>query len=285
MPEESEESSGGSEKKNGSSSTPADADAGCKRPAEETAAALHFQRRLMTDGHDRPEGSDCTICFLPIELPVGSNSKLYQCCMKRVCTGCAFAAYQQGMLDNCPFCRTPIASKDSSPRLEKVQKRVDKGDAFAIYHLGDQYYYGGGGLAKDVPRAIELWTEAAGLGSLEAHYKIGTVYYCGDGVEKDKPKGIHHWQQAAMKGEAMSRHNLGGVEFEEGNCELAVQHWMISAKMGYESSLNNIKELFVKGLATKAQYGEVLMGYRDAVEETKSPQREEANRFEALMES
>ena len=33
------------------------------------------------------------------------------------------------------------------------------------------------------------------------------------------------------------------------------------------------------GRATKAQYAEALMGYRDAVEETKSPKREEAKRL------
>ena len=64
-----------------------------------------------------------------------------------------------------------------------------------------------------------------------------------------------------------------------GNYELALQHWMISAKMGREKSLNNIKSMFKEGHATKAQYAEALRGYRDAVEEMKSPQREEAKRL------
>ena len=51
---------------------------------------------------------------------------------------------------------------------------------------------------------------------------------------------------------------------------------MISAKMGDQDSLNHIKKVFKQGHATKAQYAEALMGYHDAVEETKSPQREEA---------
>ena len=79
-----------------------------------------------------------------------------------------------------------------------------------------------------------------------------------------------------MKGDVPSRHMLGVVEFNEGNYELAVQHLMISAKMGYEGSLNGIKDMFKDGHATKAQYAEALLGYRDAVEEMKSPQREEA---------
>ncbi|EJK69688.1 hypothetical protein THAOC_09028, partial [Thalassiosira oceanica] len=168
---------------------------------------------------------------------------------------------------------------DDTSGLAMVQKRVSKGDAEAINDLGDKYYFGELGLAKNVPRAIELWMEAAELGSIDAHYELGNVYYDGDGVEDDKPKGIHHWQQAAMKGHVESRHNIGAVEHDNGNYQLAVQHWVISAKMGGDESLNYIKELFKEGHATKAQYAEALLGYRDAVEETKSPQREEAKRL------
>ena len=107
------------------------------------------------------------------------------------------------------------------------------------------------------------------------------MYYHGDGVEEDKPRGIHHCQQAAMRGCAPGRHNLGFVEDINGDYELALKHYMISAKMGYERSLNRIRDMFKNGHATKAQYAEALVGYRDAVEETKSPQREEAKRLGA----
>ena len=82
-----------------------------------------------------------------------------------------------------------------------------------------------------------------------------------------------------MKGDALSRRNLGVVEFGEGNYELAMQHWMISAKMACEESLNSIKDMFMHGHATKTQYAEALRGYQHAVEEMKSPQREEAKRL------
>ena len=49
--------------------------------------------------------------------------------------------------------------------------------------------------------------------------------------------------------------------------------------MGFEESLNAIKEMFKEGHATKAQYAEVLRGYQGAVEETESPHREEAKRL------
>ena len=232
----------------------------------------------MASGHESPEENRCPICFLLIELPVGQHSGFYTCCMKRLCMGCVLVAELRGMLDRCPFCRTTLPTDDAS-NLAMIRKRVSKGDAEAIKHLGEKYYSGGCGLAENVSRAIELWTEAAELGSLDAHYHLGHKYYHGEGVEVNKPRGLHHCQQAAMKGHVPSRHSLGAVEYENGNYKLAVQHWMISAKMGDEGSLNNIKDMFKTGHATKAQYAEALLGYRDVAEEMKSPQREEAKRL------
>ena len=90
-------------------------------------------------------------------------------------------------------------------------------------------------------------------------------------------------QQTAMKGHVESRHRLGVVEFEEENYELAVQHYMISAKMGFERSINEIKKLFVMGHATKAHYAEALRGYGNAVEDMKSPHREDAKKIISRM--
>ena len=253
-----------------------DAASAARADAADLGAAQNLE--LMASGHERPEEDRCPICFDLIELPINKHSKMNLCCMKKVCNGCILAARKRG-LRGCEFCRTPFTNaNDDASMLAMVQKRADKGDAGAIFHLGCKYHHGQLGLTKDVPRTIELWTEAAELGSAVAHHELGVAYYNGNDVKEDKPRGIHHWQEAAMKGHAKSRHNLGFVEFENGNNELAVQHWMISAKMGYEMSLNGIKDMFQKGHATKVQYAEALMGYRDAVEETKSPQREEAKR-------
>ena len=54
---------------------------------------------------------------------------------------------------------------------------------------------------------------------------------------------------------------------------------MISAKMGYEDSLNGIKEMFKEGHATKTQYAEALRGYQVAAEVMMSHHREEVKRL------
>ncbi|EJK57128.1 hypothetical protein THAOC_22864, partial [Thalassiosira oceanica] len=138
---------------------------------------------------------------------------------------------------------TPLPSDDAS-KVAMVQKRVDRGDADAMCFLGEQYYLAGLGLTKDASRAIELWTDAAELGSAEAQYFLGHLCYYGNCVEEDKPRGIRHWLQAAMKGHAICRHALGVAEYEvNGNSDLTAQHWMISAKMGFKQSLDGMKAM------------------------------------------
>ena len=248
---------------------------------DRSVEAARYSERLLNEGHERTERDRCPICYLFIGSPPSEHATTTHCCMKMVCDGCILAAHRRG-LRGCPFCRVPQPIGNESA-LAMIQQRVDKGDAEAMYYLAGQYYFGHLGLAKDVPRAIELWTEAAELGSMDAIYQLGIAYYNGNGVEEDRPRGIQHWQKAAMKGHLLSRHYLGFVEFRNGNYELALQHLIISAKMGYEESLTFTRKMFMDGHATKVQYAEALRGYGDAVEEMKSHQREEAKRHLRLL--
>jgi len=84
-----------------------------------------------------------------------------------------------------------------------------------------------------------------------------------------------------MNGDVDSRHGLGVVEGRKGNHKLAFKHCLISAKMGYKPSLKIVKDMFMHGHVTKDQYAQALKGYGDAVEETKSHQREEHKAFMA----
>jgi len=86
-----------------------------------------------------------------------------------------------------------------------VQARVEKKDPAAINLLGGKYAQGGLGLRKDVRRAVELWTEAAELGSIGALFNLGIAYDLGKGVEQDKTKAVHYWTKAAMQGHFPSR--------------------------------------------------------------------------------
>ena len=239
----------------------------------EECVAVGNQLVLMKKSSKRSEDDDCPICNLPLPLVLG-HSCLRACCMKTVCNGCLLAAAKRGMND-CPFCRTPIARPAAKKELAMVRKRAKAGDPLAIFHIATKYDVGHG-VARDVTRALELYERAAVLGANEAHFNLGITYYFGTDVKKDIAKAIQHFEAAAMRGHVMSRYNIGCAEENARNYDLALQHWMIAAMMGYQDALNKVKEMFMKGFATKADYAEALRGYQSAVEEMRSPDRVEA---------
>ncbi|EJK44965.1 hypothetical protein THAOC_36455 [Thalassiosira oceanica] len=241
----------------------------CKQRATELK-----DEQLYGQGHERPEEDFCPICTLPIPLPMDEHSGFNACCMKRICKGCHFAAEKRGIRD-CPFCRTPLPDSDAD-LLAMAQARVAKKDPTAIFSLGQNYSSGDLGLQKDMKKSIELLTEAAELGSLEALYSLGLAYMNGDLVQRNEVKAAEFWTKAAMQGHVLSRNNLGCYEGQKGNYDRALKHLLISARMGHQGSLGAIKMMFTNGYVTKEQYAEVLKGYHDAVEEMKSHDRDEA---------
>ena len=148
--------------------------------------------------------------------------------------------------------------------------------------LANKYSFGGCGLELNIPRAIKLWKEAAELGSTDANFNLGNQYSAGKGVMQNKAKAVQYWEKAAMKGHAEARCNLGINEYNRGNYERALRHFMISVKMGDINSSREINNMYKKGRATKVQYAEALKGCQDAMEEMKSPDRDEAK---AIFES
>ena len=249
-----------------------------KKACKQRAAEIK-EEQLYSQGLERHEGDFCPICTLAIPIPMEEHSVFNACCMKMICDGCNFAAQKRGMFD-CAFCRTTMVGNDAD-KLARIQARVAKKDPDAICFLGKKYCHGNFGLQKDMQRAVQLWTEAAKLGSIEALYHLGVEHERGGGVQQDMAEAAEFYTKAALKGDVLSRHNLGFIEAEKGNYERAVKHLLISAKMGYEDSLESIKKIFMAGLATKGQYAEALKGYQYAVEEMKSHDRDEAKRLES----
>ena len=242
------------------------------RRCQECVAAGN-QLVLMKKGRTRAEEEECPICNLLLPLDAG-QSMIKVCCMKVVCNGCLLAAQKRGMND-CPFCRTPRPTEDSQ-KLAMIQKRVDAGDPLSICHLATKYRLGELGLEKDMTRAVELYERAAELGDKRAHYNLGVLYDEEAGVERDIATAFRHYEAAAMCGHVDARYNLGWEEKNAGNYDLALQHFLIGANRGDQDALDYVKKMFKHGLATKADYLEALRGYQSAVEETRSPNRDDA---------
>ena len=89
----------------------------------------------------------------------------------------------------------------------------------------------------------------------------------------------HYWELTAMGGDVEARHNLGALEGCTGIMDRALKHFMIAAGCGDTRSLENVKQMFIHGDATKDDYAKALRAYQANLVEIKSPQRDEAAAF------
>ena len=112
---------------------------------------------------------------------------------------------------------------------------------------------------------------------MNAHYNLSIMYQKGKGVAKDM-KTVYHLEEAAIGGHPRARNNLGCYEEYNGRIDRAMKHWVISAKLGHDFSLDTVKKGYVQGLACKEDYETALRGHQAAVDATKSAEREKAEK-------
>ena len=222
-----------------------------------------------------PPEEDCPICFQRLPF-LGTGRRYKSCCGKMICSGCIHAVQIRDKEALCPFCRTPTPARDGET-IDLLIKRVDVGDAEAIFNLGSYYSRGICGLPQDFNKALELNHQAAELGHVGACYNIGRAYQEGRGVEIDIKKAVYYWELAAMGGCAPSRLALGYIEQNNrGNMVKAIKHYMISVEGGVHKSLKQIQELYSNGHVSKEKYTEALRSYQKYLDEIRSPQRDKA---------
>jgi hypothetical protein len=63
---------------------------------------------------------------------------------------------------------------------------------------------------------------------------------------------------------------------KNGRVDRAMKHFIIAAKLGYDESLESVKNRYSVGDVSKDDYTGALRGHKAAIEATKSPQREAA---------
>jgi len=241
----------------------------CKERAAELRDEILFKQ---------PESShlgDCPICCLPVPLD-RKKSVSFSCCSKSICLGCMYAnaalECSEKRIPKCPFCRHLCGQ--SKEKIERRRKeRFEANDPFALREAGRTHFRDG-----DYERAFDCLTKAAKLGDVEAHCVLSLMYREGLGVEKDGGKEAYHLEEAAIGGHPGARHSLGCNEGENGRYDRAVKHWIIAAKLGHDGSIQNLKEMYKCGYVSKEDFASALRGHQAAVNATKSPQRELAEK-------
>eukprot|EP00986_Skeletonema_menzelii_P007429 scaffold2919_cov130-Skeletonema_menzelii.AAC.5 len=242
----------------------------CKKRVVELHDELLFKQPKST------HRGDCPICLVPLPLDLTKSTRM-SCCSKLVCNGCYHAnerrEKEQRLAPKCPFCRHDIPRSPAEADRNK-RKRIEANDPDALTEFGTRCREKG-----DYKGAIVCWTKAAELGDVEAHYQLSCSYRIGNGVEKDKKKEVHHLEQAAIKGDPQARYNLGTFEWERGEHERAVKHWIIAAKLGDIKAVATLKDMYKRGLIGKEDFAAALRAHQATLDATKSPQREEAEEY------
>jgi len=177
----------------------------------------------------------------------------------------------------CPFCREPTPATNEEADVKKM-KRVEANDPIAICEVGKRCFHDG-----DYERAFGYLTKAAGLGGVDAHYNLTFLYRDGNGVEKDEKMELHHLEEAAIGGHPAARTSLANYEGRRGRDERAVRHLIIAATLGDDEAIKKLQLIFVRGIVSKdvfskENFAAALRAYQAAVDATKSPQREEAEK-------
>ena len=230
-----------------------------------------------------PEEEDCPICFQ--RMPVlKTGYRYYSCCGKIICSGCTHAPLYDNQGNKvakttCPFCRTTGPTSDEVGN-ERERKRMEVNDPNAIFNIGCYHRDGTNGFPQDYTKALELWHRAGKLGHAGAYCRIGYAYNNGEGVDVDKKEARHYNELAAMRGDEVARNNIGTMEKEAGNKERAVRHYMLAVRGGEARSLDTVKDMYLKGQATKNDYTTALQAYQTYLDEIKSKQRDEAAAFD-----
>ena len=247
-----------------------------KKECRLRAAELHDEALFKQP----PPEEDCPICFLRLPT-LGTGNRYNACCGKLICSGCIFAVKITTGKNMCPFCRA-LAPTSYEDALKLNKKRVEMGDPRAIYNLACNYADGDHGYPQHNIKALELWHRAAELGSTKSYCNIGVTYGNGRGVERDEKKAKYFYELAAIGGHVIARNNLGVDDEEKGNMERALKHYMIAVGNGYNGSLNTIRQMCMKGLATKDDYAKALKAYQAYLSEIKSDDRDKAAAYDEL---
>ena len=196
------------------------------------------------------------ICILPLPLERYDNWIVPTCCNRKFCFGCLIHLQRNhnpknklklGLkrvgLFNCPFCRQPYIPNVNAATKNST-KRAEVNDPVALCRVGLTHFEN-----ENYNDALSYWTRSANLGDVESQFSLSKLYQ--GHVAKDEKKRIHHLEQAAILGHAEARYELGQYELTNEKFDRAVSHFMISAKLGHDSSLSSLKECYINGHVSK----------------------------------
>lgn len=159
-----------------------------------------------------------------------------------------------------------VATEDND-----VPKNTEPADAKSLFLIGENYYYGKGGVAKNYTRAVKYFRKAAEQGYAPAQNMLGICYEYGRGVEQDYAKAVEWLRKAAVQGHALAQFNLGYCYYlgrvVEQDYAKAVEWYRKAAVQGYAEAQVYLGNCYYIGIGVERDYGVAVGWYRRAAEQ------------------
>lgn len=138
----------------------------------------------------------------------------------------------------------------TAKQLAAEKAKAAKGNADAMFNLGE-YYYSGFGVPKNYLTASQWYTKAAAKNHVEAMLMLGSMYEDGEGVKKDPKKALEWLKKAATKGNIDAANELGGM-YEDGDgvpkdMVEAVKWYRIAADKGNADAMIALGFCYMEG--------------------------------------
>ncbi len=142
-------------------------------------------------------------------------------------------------------------SGDMENAIHFFKLSADQGYDMAQYSLGNIYFRGDEGVAKDYPEALKWYLMAAEQGNVPAQVAAGAMYASGKGTKQDYVEANRWFLRAGNRGNAFAQFNMGtaydnglGVKTDHAQ---AFQWFLKSAENGVAQAQVIVGNMYAEG--------------------------------------
>ena len=146
---------------------------------------------------------------------------------------------------------TGIAQQTPRDFLNVLERAAQAGSADAALAIGNRYFQGKD-VSKDLPNALQWWTQAAELGSAKAAYNLGVAYINGFGTTKNVAEAKNAFEQAAELHFPKALLALGILNLQTAESDeqtlIAGDYFRRAAEGGNAIAAKNLALMYEKGI-------------------------------------
>jgi TPR repeat protein len=133
------------------------------------------------------------------------------------------------------------------------EARAGLGDPSSMFWLGQQFYFGRGGIERSIKTARMWFEQAMRHGSPGAFFNLGVMLMNGEGGGRDEVEALKLFEEAAQQGHIGAQNALGntfwhGTPAATQNQSRGLEFWEKAAALGNVEALVNCAQIYQSGV-------------------------------------